>query len=151
MNIKKLKQYKRDALLGALGAFLMLVGDLCLSVIPAKPHYARNVLCLRGNGSADYCKRFCGLTSRTVLPRGMFALHMIVFQIIFVLIPDIRQSLGADVSAWDFVLSHGSGNAAICIWMLVNAVWAGNQAKNVNGEERNRMGFDSQSPKEETI
>lgn len=60
MNIKELKQYKRDALLGALGAFLMLVGDLCLSVIPAKPHYARNVLCLRGNGSADYCKRFCG-------------------------------------------------------------------------------------------
>lgn len=60
-------------------------------------------------------------------------------------------ALGADVSAWDFVLSHGSGNAALCIWMLVNAVWAGNQAKNVNGEERNRMGFDSQSPKEETI
>mgnify|MGYP004642084567 FL=1 len=94
---------------------------------------------------------FAVLTSRTILPRGMFALHMIVFQIIFVLIPDIRQALGADVSAWDFVLSHGSGNAALCIWMLVNAVWAGNQAKNVNGEERNRMGFDSQSPKEETI
>ena len=30
-----LKTYQRDALLGALGAFLMLVGDLCLSVIPA--------------------------------------------------------------------------------------------------------------------
>lgn len=30
-----LKMYKRDCLLGALGAFLMLVGDLCLSVIPA--------------------------------------------------------------------------------------------------------------------
>lgn len=35
MNIKELKTYKRDSLLGALGAFLMLVGDLCLSVIPA--------------------------------------------------------------------------------------------------------------------
>lgn len=35
MNLKELKTYKRDALLGALGAFLMLVGDLCLSVIPA--------------------------------------------------------------------------------------------------------------------
>lgn len=35
MDIKELKRYKMDALLGALGAFLMLVGDLCLSVIPA--------------------------------------------------------------------------------------------------------------------
>ena len=35
MDIKDLKAYKRDALLGALGAFLMLIGDLCLSVIPA--------------------------------------------------------------------------------------------------------------------
>ena len=35
MSIKEMKQYKRDALFGALGAFLMLIGDLCLSVIPA--------------------------------------------------------------------------------------------------------------------
>ena len=35
MNRTELKNYKRDALLGALGAFLMLIGDLCLSVIPA--------------------------------------------------------------------------------------------------------------------
>ena len=31
------KAYRRESLLGALGAFLMLVGDLCLSVIPASP------------------------------------------------------------------------------------------------------------------
>ena len=37
MDSKALKSYKRDCLLGALGAFLMLVGDLCLSVIPASP------------------------------------------------------------------------------------------------------------------
>ncbi len=37
MNRKELGTYKRDALLGALGAFLMFVGDLCLSVIPASP------------------------------------------------------------------------------------------------------------------
>ena len=30
-----LNSYRRDCLLGALGALLMLVGDLCLSVIPA--------------------------------------------------------------------------------------------------------------------
>ena len=30
-----LKSYRRDCLLGALGALLMLIGDLCLSVIPA--------------------------------------------------------------------------------------------------------------------
>ena len=31
------KQYRCDSWLGALGAALMLVGDLCLSVIPASP------------------------------------------------------------------------------------------------------------------
>ena len=37
MNYMELGAYKRDCLLGALGALLMLVGDLCLSVIPAGP------------------------------------------------------------------------------------------------------------------
>lgn len=37
MNKAELKKYKRDCLLGALSATLMLVGDLCLSVIPASP------------------------------------------------------------------------------------------------------------------
>lgn len=37
MNPKELKNYRKDAMFGALGAFLMLVGDLCLSVIPASP------------------------------------------------------------------------------------------------------------------
>ena len=31
------RTYRRDCLLGALGALLMLVGDLCLSWIPAFP------------------------------------------------------------------------------------------------------------------
>lgn len=238
MNLKELKGYKKDALLGALGAFLMLVGDLCLSVIPAgqsdsglfareaylngsweqwrlplliaaglvgmalgfftvrvsyrqiQPQYRKTrmtvliggVIYVAAAGAlhlfigslADWtttlspllgreetisliqgyysrimpamyfayagmillilASAFAVLTKKTVLPRGMFALHMIVFQIIFVLIPDIRQALGADISTWDFVLSQGSGNAALCIWMLVNAVWAGRQTKKINGE-----------------
>lgn len=83
---------------------------------------------------------FAVLTGKTVLPRWMFALHMIVFQIIFVLIPDIRQALGAEISTWDFVLSQGSGNAALAIWMLANAVWAGRQPKNTeeNGNGKNQ-------------
>lgn len=64
------------------------------------------------------------LTKKTILPRWMFAVHMIVFQLLFVLIPDIRQALGEEISTWDFVLSQGSGNASLCIWMLANAVWA---------------------------
>ena len=75
---------------------------------------------------------FAVLTGKTVLPRGMFAVHMIVFQLVLVLIPDIRQALGADVSTWDFVLSQGSGNAALCIWMAANAVWAARQRKKPN-------------------
>lgn len=37
MNDTERKTYRRDCLLGALGGFLMLIGDLCLSVIPASP------------------------------------------------------------------------------------------------------------------
>ena len=233
MNLKELKGYRRDSLLGALGAFLMLVGDLCLSVIPAsqsdsglfareaylsgsweqwrlplliatglcgmalgfftvrvsyrqiRPQYGKTRTALLAGGViyvatagalhlfigslADwtttlspllgreetttliqnyynrlmpamyfayagmilliFTSAFAVLTKKTVLPRSMIALHMLVFQLIFVLIPDIRQALGAEISTWDFVLSQGSGNAALCIWMLVNAVWAGRQMK----------------------
>lgn len=64
------------------------------------------------------------LTGKTVLPRGMICVRMLVWQIVFVLVPDIRQALGAEVSTWDFVLSQGSGSAALLIWMAANAVWA---------------------------
>lgn len=40
------------------------------------------------------------------------------------LIPDLRQLLGAQISTWDFVCSQGSGNASLCIWMAANAIWA---------------------------
>ena len=223
------KAYIRDCLLGALGAFLMLVGDLCLSVIPAssgdsglflreaylngmyelwrlplliatgltgmslgfftvrascrqiKPQYRKTRLAVLIGGViyvatagalhlfigslADWTSRlapllgreetaaliqsqydrlmpamaiayagmvllilasaFAVLTKKTILPRWMFAFHLVVLQIVLVLIPDIRQALGAGVSTWDFVLSQGSGNAALCVWMLANAVWAG--------------------------
>ena len=237
MDPKDFRSYKRDALLGALGAFLMLVGDLYLSVIPAsdgdsglfareayldgsweswrlplllatglcgmalgfftvrlsyrqiKPQYRRTRAAVLAGGVvyiatagtlhlfigslADWtttlspllgreetismiqgyysrimpamyfayagmillilASAFAVLTKKTVLPRGMFAFHMIVFQIVLVLIPDIRQALGADISTWDFVLSQGSGNAALCIWMLANALWAARQTKNIKG------------------
>ena len=233
MNLKELKGYRRDSLLGALGAFLMLVGDLCLSVIPAsqsdsglfareaylsgsweqwrlplliatglcgmalgfftvrvsyrqiRPQYGKTRTALLAGGViyvatagalhlfigslADwtttlspllgreetttliqnyynrlmpamyfayagmilliFTSAFAVLTKKTVLPRSMIALHMLVFQLIFVLIPDIRQALGAEISTWDFVLSQGSGNAALCIWMLVNGAWACRQMK----------------------
>lgn len=74
------------------------------------------------------------LTKKTVLPRRLFALHLIVFQLVLVLIPDLRQALGAAPSTWDFVLSQGSGNAALCLWMLVNALWAGRQGKRIGKE-----------------
>ena len=40
------------------------------------------------------------LTKKTVLPRRLFALHMIVFQLVLVLIPDLRQAVGAAPSTW---------------------------------------------------
>ena len=229
----KLKAYQRDCILGAIGALLMLAGDLCLSVIPASAGdgrlFAREAY-LNGSwqtwrlplllatgligmalgfftvkascmlvdrqsaktrrallaggvvyvasagvlhffiGSlADWTARlapvlgreetkalvqeqyarlmppmliayagmvlfiltsfFAVLTKKTSLPRWMLAFHLIVWQIVLVLIPDIRQLLGAKSSTWDFVLSQGSGNAALCIWMAANALWACRQEK----------------------
>jgi len=71
------------------------------------------------------CSAWAVLTKKTILPRKIFVCHVLVWQLVFMLIPDIRQALGAQVSTWDFVLSQGSGNAALCIWMIANAVWAG--------------------------
>ncbi len=49
---------------------------------------------------------------------------MLVWQLFFVLIPDIRQALGMKISTWDFVLSQGSCNASLFIFMISNAIWA---------------------------
>ncbi len=237
MDIKQ-KTYRRDCLLGALGALLMLVGDLCLSVIPAhsgdsglfareayldgswgewrlpllivtglcgmalgfftvrasltqiKPQYRKTrALVLAGGviyvasagalhffiGSlADWTARpapvlgrdetvsmvqaqydrimpamgiayagmvllivasaFAVLTKKTFLPRRMFLFHLVFIQIILVLIPDIRVALGARISTWDFVLSQGSGNAALAVWMLANAIWSGRGLKEAEAD-----------------
>lgn len=228
----ELKAYQRDCLLGALSGLLMLVGDLCLSVVPytagdsglfvreayltggfqtwrlpllatglagmalafftvrascrqIKPQYRKTRRAVLTGGviymaSAGVLHFFIGsladwtgtlspllgreetlaviqaqyqrlmqsmliayagmvlliltgfyavLTKKTVLPRYMAALHMLVWQLVLMLIPDVRQLLGAPLSTWDFVLSQGSGNAALCIWMLINAVWAGRQRR----------------------
>lgn len=232
------KFYRRDCLLGALGAFLMLVGDLCLSVIPAgahdsglfvreaylngsypawrlplllgtglvgmalgfftvractlqvRPEHRKTRLLIRIGGAiyltsagalhfligslADWTSRlspllgreetaaliqsqhrrllpalplaylgmvvlilvsaFAVLTAKTILPRRMFVFHILVWQLIFMLIPDIRQLCGAAVSTWDFVLSQCSGNAALLLWMLANALLAGRK-QNINTKE----------------
>ena len=225
------KRYRRDCLLGALSAALMLIGDLCLSVIPASngdsglfareaywsgsyptwrlqalvatgllgmalafftvrasyrqilPQYqkTRRAVLIGGvvylssaaalhlwiGSLADWTSRlspivgretataliasqyeaimpsmlisyagmallfaagaFAVLTRKTILPRRMFVFFPFVWQLVFMLIPDIRQACGAAVSTWDFILSQGSGNAALLIWMAANAVWAGRQ------------------------
>lgn len=106
-----LRAYRRDCWLGALGALFMLAGDLCLSVIPATA------------GDSGLFLREAYL-SGGYEPWRMLVFHMLVWQIIFVLIPDLRQLLGAQISMWDFVCSQGSGNASLCIWMAANAIWA---------------------------
>lgn len=222
------KTYRRDCWLGALGAALMMVGDLCLSVIPAspedsglflreaylsggfapwrlplllatgilgmslcffavrvtyvqiQPQYRKTRLLIQLSGMvylasagvihlligslADWtstlspllgreatalliqsfytrvssvtwiaylgmillilCSAWAVITKKTFLPQKMFLFHMIVWQIVFVMIPDIRQALGTGVSTWDFVLSQASGNTSLLIWMVANAVWS---------------------------
>ena len=94
----------------------MLAGDLCLSAIPASA--GDSGLFLRG-----------AYLSGGYEPWRMLVFHMLVWQIIFVLISDLRQLLGAQISTWDFVCSQGSGNASLCIWMAANAIWAGRESK----------------------
>lgn len=229
-----LRRFRRDCLLGALSALLMLAGDLCLSVIPAsvgdsglfarqaylsgayetwrlplllltglpgmalafftvrasytqiRPQYRKTRMAVLVGGViyvssagalhffigslADWASRlgpllgqdgtltliqaqyetvmpallfsyagmfllilgslFALVSGKTILPRRMLACHMLVWQVLLVLIPDIRQLSGAAVSTLDFVLSQGSGNGALCIWMLACAVWAGHQIRN---------------------
>lgn len=85
-----LRAYRRDCWLGALGALFMLAGDLCLSVIPASA------------GDSGLFLREAYL-SGGYEPWRLLVFHMLVWQIIFVLIPDLRQLLGAQISTWDFV------------------------------------------------
>lgn len=106
-----LRAYRRDCWLGALGVLFMLAGDLCLSVIPASA------------GDSGLFLREAYLSGEYE-PWRMLVFHMLVWQIIFVLIPDLRQLLGAQISTWDVVCSQGSGNASLCIWMAANAIWA---------------------------
>lgn len=233
MTVQEWKDYRRDCLLGALSGLLMLIGDLCLSVIPASagdsglfvreayldgsyapwwlplllvtglvgmalgfftvrasyrqitPQHPKTRLVILVSGTvyvatagtlhffigslADWTSvlspllgredtvaliqaqygrlmpamlvsyagmivfilatGFAVLTGKTVLPRRMFGFHVIVWELLFILIPDIRQALGAAVSTWDFVLSQGSGNAALLLWMAANAVWTGRQCR----------------------
>ena len=123
---------------GALHLFIGSMADWTSTLAPLlgreetaaliQAHYARLMpamyIAYAGMILLILASAFAVLTKKTVLPRRMFAVHMIVFQVVFVLIPDVRQALGAEISTWDFVLSQGSGNAALCLWMLANAIWA---------------------------
>lgn len=228
MNIS-LKSYRRSCLLGALGAILMLIGDLSLSIIPASqgdsglfareaylngayetwrfpllvgtgligialcalavrsvyeqilPEYRKTRVVIRVSGVvyltsamaihlligslADWTSQLSPLlgkeealalvkaqyervspamlpayagmvlliltsawavaTGKTFLPKKMVIVHMLIWQLVFILIPDIRQLCGTRVSTMDFVLSQGSGNAALFLYMIILYISAG--------------------------
>lgn len=64
------------------------------------------------------------VSGKTILPRWMLLFTQRFWQIVFVLVPDIFQWLGAPVQTRQFVMSQCSGNAALLIMMAANAVWA---------------------------
>lgn len=72
------------------------------------------------------CVNFALKVEKPLLFQDFYrSIELLPWQIIFVLIPDIRKLAGAEVSTMDFVLSQDSGNAALLIWMTANAIWAG--------------------------
>lgn len=64
------------------------------------------------------------LRNKMIMGRKMLVFHIVVWQLILVCIPDIRQALGADVSIIDYVFSQSSGNVACFIWLTASYVWA---------------------------
>lgn len=64
------------------------------------------------------------LAGRTVMKRSMIVFHIITWQLIFALIPDIRQAMGADISTLDYVFSQASGNTACLIWLVASFVYS---------------------------
>ena len=78
------------------------------------------------------------LRKKTIMDRKMVVFHLLVWQLIFMLIPDIRQALGADASTVDYVLSQASGNMAGFIWLIASYVWIkkNNCAKYSKGENK---------------
>ncbi len=64
------------------------------------------------------------LRNKMIMGRKMLVFHIVVWQLILVCIPDIRQALGADVSIIDYVFSQSSGNVACFSWLTASYVWA---------------------------
>lgn len=155
MEQKEKIKYQRNCLLGALGAALLIVGDLCISIVPASP--ADKGLYVRGAYLSEHIGReqaiayvddyynllfpavsiayiptallmltslISLLAGRTVMKRSMIVFHIITWQLIFVLIPDIRQAMGADISTLDYVFSQASGNTACLIWLVASFVYS---------------------------
>lgn len=135
MMQEKQRRYRRDCWLGALGALLMLVGDLCLSVIPASA--GDSGLFQR---EAYFTGAYPGWRLPLLVGTGLLGMALCFFAVrvcVHQVLPRHRklwQLLGCTVSTWDFVLSQGSGNAALLIWMTANALWAG---RHPDGEEGN--------------
>lgn len=86
------KTVRRDALLGREKAAALIQAQYDRLMPAMSIAYAGMVLLILASS-------FAVLTGKTVLPRWMFVLHMIVFQILFVLIPDIRQRRAGDLDA----------------------------------------------------
>lgn len=54
------------------------------------------------------------LTEKTILPRRMLFFHQLPWQLVLVLLPDVRQALGLAPSTWDFVLSKVPATQHCC-------------------------------------
>lgn len=113
MDIKQ-KTYRRDCLLGALGALLMLVGDLCLSVIPA--HSGDSGLFAREaylDGSwGEWRLPLLIVTGLCGMALGFFTVRASLTQIK----PQYRKT------------------RVLAVWMLANAIWSGRGLKEAEAD-----------------
>lgn len=68
------------------------------------------------------------LAGRTCYPRWMLAFHPVIWNILFVAIPDIAQAVQIPAATWMSVMSQSSTNSAIVIWCAAAAIYGRKRA-----------------------
>ena len=72
------------------------------------------------------------VSNRTIMPRKMVLFNVLIWQLIFVLIPDIHQLISPNITIMDYVMSQSSGNVSAVIMFTAQFVWLARNAKTLN-------------------
>ena len=72
------------------------------------------------------------VSNRTIMPRKMVLFNVLIWQLIFILIPDIHQLISPNITIMDYVMSQSSGNVSAVIMFAAQFVWLSRNEKTLN-------------------